>query len=508
MKRLFALAALAAALAVSRLGAPSTEPSGPEQPLIAYTLRPRPAAGDQEARTEVRLRVAGHGGRPFNVEMPVWSPGEYRVQNHGRYVRNMRLEGTGAGSLEATAEGAWEVTPAGAEPVTLAYELPNVPPGLFTENAVVRSRWAFYNGPAVFAYVAGREREPVSLRVLAPEGWPEAICGLDQGEDGDFHAPDYDTLADSPILVGDRKVVSFSLDGRPHDIVFFGRHSGTDYEDYRQVFQRIVGAAREYMGSLPYSRYVLFLDVGGRGGGLEHGSSARMAVPAGANPRFLARSMAHECFHLWNVKRIRPAVLGPFDYRKPPATRNLWFCEGVTEYVAGLLALRAGVLGEDAFLEQLGQSAGMALSQWRYPVTPETASLRIWDDGHSNGYRGVSVYGSGELIGLCLDLRLLHTTEGRAGLREVFRDLMERHAPPKPGYGEDGIREAVIRAGAVAMGAFYDRLCRTTEPPPVAECLAYAGLELEHGGFSWQLRPSQHASPTQTRLRHIWLYGR
>lgn len=476
---------------------------------IEYALVPKPAVAQNEAVTQVRMTVARHGGKPFTVEMPVWTPGEYRVQNHGRNVRSIRATGGSVSTVAEGVTGAWRVTPESAAPVVVEYALPNVRPGVFTENVNVRRLDAFYSGPATFLYVAGRKDEPVSLRVQAPEGWEEALTPLDRQPDGAYVAPDYDALVDAPILVGDRLSRTFDAAGKKHVIAFFGAYQGVDHRAYEAAFRAIVQAGRSYMGELPYDQYVLFLDMGGRGGGLEHSHAARLALPSDLPAREAARFIAHEFFHLWNVKRIRPEPLGPFDYRKPPRTRNLWFCEGVTEYVAGLLALRAGLVTEAEYL----QSVASGIAAWygssgRRRVTADMASLYIWDEGQSTGNGGVSVYTSGEMIGMCLDLKLLHESGGKTGLRDVLHDLMARHAPPKPGYGEDGVRQACIRAGGPGMGPFYDKLCRTTEELPMAECLGYAGLRLsrsEWGGFA--VSPDPAVVESQVRLRHAWLYG-
>lgn len=477
-----------------------------DRPAIRYTLEPLPSASG-EPFTRVRMSIENHHGRPFLVRMPVWTPGEYRLQNHARNVRSLRVVGEQAGAV-TPADGGWRVEPRGEAPVELEYELGNARPGVFSENVDVRSRHAFYDGAATFLYVEGRTREPVGLRVIAPAGWQKALCPLDAEADGTYRAETYEELVDSPILVGERVERAFDVAGKPHTVAFYGAHRGTDYDGLAQDFRRIVEAARGYMGGLPYRRYVLYLDMNGRGGGLEHSASARLALPSGMVRGFAARFVAHEFFHLWNVKRIRPAVLGPFDFSTPAQTRNLWFCEGVTEYVAGLLTLRAGLASEEEYLQSVASSIQAYYAmRGRTRTTPETASLRIWEEGWSSGYGGVSVYTSGEVIGLCLDLQMLHATGGRAGLRELMRDLMEHHAPPKPGYDEDGIRAAAIRVGGQEMGTFYDRLVRTTAEPPLAQCLGYAGLTLERtpAGFTLQADPT--APPAALTLRRLWLSG-
>jgi predicted metalloprotease with PDZ domain len=344
------------------------------------------------------------------------------------------------------------------------------------------------------------------MSVRAPEGWQDALVPLDRDDDGVFSAPDYDALVDAPILVGERVERRFAFAGKDHRIALYGKHRGTDYDGMAHILRDIAEAAAEYMGGVPYPRYFLYLDVGGRGGGLEHANSARIAVAPDANSTFLATFAAHEFFHLWNVKRIRPDCLGPFDYARAPETPNLWFCEGVTEYVAGQVTLRAGLHSEADRLASLSRGiAAWSRTSWRRRVTADTASRKIWSGDWGSSYGGVSIYLSGEMIGLCLDLKLLQATGGRAGLREVLRDLMARHAQPKAGYGDDGIRDAAIRAGGSEMGRFYDRLCRTTADFPFVECLGYAGLTIGAGGDISVLR--EDTSSTRT-LRRAWLYGK
>ncbi|NLI01371.1 MAG: M61 family metallopeptidase [Chthonomonadales bacterium] len=482
---------------------------------IRYTLEPIPATADREGLTRVRISVPVSGEAPtaLRLRMPVWTPGEYRVQNHARYVRRVRTA-EGSDAIQRPDPHTWVIPAYPSAPCTVEYELVNAPPGVFTENVDVRSRRAFYNGAATFMYVDGRKDEPAVLSITVPRGWTGPITTLraaaSSTEPPAFAAADYDELADAPILVGEANVGSFDLGGKSHTVAMFGQTRGTTPAPYVATLQSVARAAQAYMESLPYPSYTLFLDMGGRGGGLEHANGARIAWQPWMDSRQLGRFLAHEYFHLWNVKRIRPEALGPFDYQKPPRTRNLWFCEGVTEYVAGLLALRARILDERTYLNDLARSiTTLANTPARKRITAEEASLRIWEDGRSTGYGGLSVYLKGEMIGLCLDLELLRITDGRFGMRELMRDLMERHAPPRPGYPEDGLRQAVVRAGGPSMGPYYDRLCRTTDELPIAEALRAAGLRLTGDGYGdYGISAEPEAAPSTRRVRESWLYGR
>ncbi|MCC6728956.1 MAG: M61 family metallopeptidase [Chthonomonadales bacterium] len=492
---------------------------GPARALrTAYTLTPAPPAGADAASTHVRITLDDLRGDPVvRVRMPVWSPGDYSVQRHARWVRGLRATAPGAGALPVTRVDAdtWQIDTAGRAAVRIAYELPNSPAGNFSENVRVTRFHAFYDGPATFAYVVGHTAEPLTLEVRRPAGWPSVVSPLPRAPSATdapegvvrLAARDYDTLADSPLLVGHCVERRFEAAGRPHLVAFFGNHEGENYDAIAATFQRVAEAENAIMGGPPYARYVLFLDYDGVPGGLEHGSSARIGWSVGRRslPAFAAL-VAHEFFHLWNVKRIRPAGLGPFDYIHPPRTPNLWFSEGVTEYYAGRTLLRAGLASRDRYLAALaGSIAAYRRNPARLRVSADESSLRVWETTTSEGYGGLSYYQKGEMIGLCLDLSIRHASGGRRSMDDVMRDLLRRAAPPAPGFAPDGIREAVIRAGGPAMGPLYDLLARSTREAPFAECLGYAGLRLRSAGGRPRIEPDPAADPAATTLREGWL---
>ncbi len=479
---------------------------------VHYLVRPIPEV-TAEAGVRVEMHVGGlEGVKSIRLQMPRWTPGDYHIQDHGKHVQaesaSSAPEHTNA--WKRVDAHTWEVSTDGFPAVVFSYGLPNTPPGFFSENVKVTDRYAFYNGPSVYMYVVGHKEAASSVSFDLPEGWKHVVpleAAKPVNGKPSYSAPDYDTLADSPVALGDVVTREFTAVGRPHTIAFFNRHQGTEYDGFVEPIKKVVEEENRLMGGPPYSRYVFFLDVGGRGGGLEHLNSTRM----GWNPRFGARGIAglvaHEFFHLWNVKRFRPVVLGPFDYIEPPKTRNLWFAEGVTSYYGDLSVLRAGLSTEDRYLNSIGRSIASYLANpARRRLTPDDASYRVWEANNSDGFGGLSYYQAGELIGLCLDLKIRGVTGNRSSLDHVMRDLMARHGLPKPGFPEDGIRDAVIRAGGPEMGPFYDRVARSTEEMPFEECLGFAGLTLQrspNGVLS--IVPNPSAAPEQIALRRSWL---
>jgi predicted metalloprotease with PDZ domain len=492
---------------------------------IAYSLSPQPPKAGMPAVTHVSIHLSGLTGQTsIQLQMPVWSPGDYHVQNHGKYVQDFRATTPKDKALAVTRpdQNTWQVKTGGEDVVEVTYSLPNTPRGFFTENVDVREKHAFYNGPATFMYVVGHKQDPVTLHVTLPAAWGRVAVPLEPvdrlgGETGhnhsensaDYTAHDYDILADSPIVVGDLATREFQIAGIPHRLVFFGPHAGVDYDSFVPVVRKIVEEQLRLMGGAPYQRYYFFIEVNGRGGALEHLNAQRIPWAKGSPVRFMAGGFSHEFFHLWNVKRIRPLVLGPFDYVDPPRTRNLWFSEGVTSYYGDLSVRRAGLATDADYLSGLAAKIRwLQATPGRKRVTADESSLRVWEANNSNGYGGLSYYLKGELIGLCLDLKLRGLTNNRSSLDGVMRDMMARFGLPKPGFPEDGIRDAVIRAGGAEMGPFYDLLCRSTEELPFAECLSYAGLLLETTGRNqFVISPAPDALPQAVAVRRSWLTG-
>ena len=500
----------------SRRAAFQDAPLPPKRaPEIVYSLWLRNDLNPPRIVVNLRTEVPV-GESSVTVQMPVWSPGDYHVQNHGKYVQDFRADGlsgsnqTGELRVSHPDQNTWRVGSGGARSVLVTYSVPQTPKGIFSDNVTVAPHYGFVNGPSAFAYVVGRKASPARLFVYLPSGWhaemplPEVEAAGAKAEAA-YSADDYDTLADSPLVMGDAEglmVRRFKVDAVAQRAVFFHTPITSERADaFVPMLMKVAAAENKIMGGPPYNRYDFLFDVGGEGGGLEHLNSARLLLWPGGQPRGIEAFVAHEFFHLWNVKRIRPLALGPFDYVNPPKTRSLWFAEGVTEYYAHVAVRRAGITDEEAFYSHWKRAIGrMQTNPASKRITAEEASLRVWESGSSQGFGGLSYYDKGELIGLCMDLKIRNATGGKKSLDDVMRLLLDRHNPPKPGYGENEIRSVVSEVAKTDLSAFYDLLARSTDAMPFAECLGYVGLDTA-------MRPLANASPEQSALRNGWSSG-
>lgn len=435
--------------------------------------------------------------------MPAWAPGDYRIVNFGTNLTDVQFFRDGV-AVQSEKDGQdpnlWRL-PNGADQAR--YVVARIRSGIFSENLRVTQREMFAQWPAVLGWFKDHANEEHTLRVraLTPDSKVEvALRELPQAESGyfSFSAPDYDSLIDAPLVMGpDIRVHPFVVGGKSHAIVGFGRGAPSDLSEYGLICSRIVGAALRLMGELPYERYLFLIDFNGPGGGLEHKNSARLAIPSSAPPRAMAGFLAHEFFHLYNVKRIRPRPLGPFDYTKPAVTGALWWLEGVTDYYAEVLLLRAGLITSDEFLDEIGRALNIA-SRAR-SVSLDESSRRVWEANNSSGFR-VDYYTGGKAVGALLDLAIRSATDGARSLDDVLLALYKETSGGKPGFAEDRIRELCIQYGGVKVGEVYDKCVMIAGPLPLDEVLSAVGLELRG-----ELTRSPSAGAHATALLEAWL---
>lgn len=430
------------------------------------------------------------------VRMPNWAPGSYRLADNHRLVRNLKAT-DGSGQTLNVTETRTKLPKAygdGAERRTIENEVVTwtVQPAAQTVleydvATVVADGAVHWSGPSTYLYEVNRIREACDLVVKTPEGWP-VYAGLQETAPGSkqFKAPDYDVLADNPVSAGDLKVITYTERGRPHEIVIRGRaRNEMDLALLEKACRDVTLHQTDFFKSTPYEKYVWHFNVTDNldgAGGLEHLSSTQITLASGLGIRAIS-VIAHEFFHLWNVKRIRSKPLGPFDYTKLPETGALWWMEGVTDYYCHYLLHVYGWAGRDIFMKDIVDNLGtVRRNPARMEISPYDASLRVGEAangrGNSGGYR-VNYYSMGWICGMILDLEMRARTEGKHSLDDVMLALWEMTKDDQPGFEEDEIRKQLIRFGGDAMGEVYDNLIRKPGEVPVELALAKAGLKLE-----------------------------
>lgn len=452
----------------------------------------------------VAVEIDGVPSEEFR--MPAWAPGDYRIVNFGSRLSNVKffLNGEEVQAETGADPNSWTIA-AGADRVT--YRVASRT-SIFTEDLRVSANEMFFNGPAVLGWFSGRQNEKHTLRVaLAPVG-AVAYCALDPVDSPDpefamYTAPDYDTLIDAPVVVGTAiRAKEFTVHGKPHYIVAFNRASSFDLDPWASAATRVIQETARIFGELPYKRYMFLFDIGGPGGGLEHASSTRMALRTNATVQSSIEFLAHEFVHTYNVKRIRPKPFAPYDYTKPAITGALWWLEGVTDYYARIICVRAGLKGRAETLNSFGRDIFLLSQQSRrFQVSADESSRRAWEANNSAGF-GIDYYLKGGLIGLMLDLAIRSETKGERSLDDVMLALYSESKDGRVGFSETRIRELCVLFGGSALGEIYDEAVLRAVEMPWQSVLPRFGLSYDRG----RLQDDSFANPDAMMLAQGWPY--
>jgi predicted metalloprotease with PDZ domain len=328
----------------------------------------------------------------------------------------------------------------------------------------------------------------VQVRFIeVPERWRFATALAGSGNVG-FAAENYDRLVDSPVEIGQFQESDFDQSGGHYRIVVDAEAADYDFEKVVAIVRRIVAAETDWMNDRPFSTYLFlyhFPRVSG-GGGMEHAYSAAIDVNArvqAENVLALPEVTAHEFFHLWNVKRIRPQSLEPVDYTKENYTDALWFSEGVTNTVQDYVLLRAGFLDEPHYLNRLaGEIAVLERRPAHLTQSAEAASLDAWLEkypGYGLPERSISYYNKGGLLGVMLDLVLGNASAGHLSLRDLFHWMNENYAKKGRCFRDsEGVREAAEAVSHSDLNSFFQKYVAGTEEISWDDRFRQVGLHL------------------------------
>ena len=477
------------------------------QPVeISFTVAmPRPHTHLFEV--EVAIKRTADGPQEEQLVMPVWTPGSYLVREFARNVQDFTASSAANQPLksEKINKNTWRVVTNGAREWHATYRV--YANELSVRTSELNSSHAFWNNANLLMYLEGFLNNASTVHVLAPDVWKVAT-GLPPvlGQKNTFRAENFDVLYDSPFEASNFKTLVFNVKGIPHRIVIDGE-GNYDPERMRRDVQKIVETEVETMGEIPYHDYTFILHLrANAGGGLEHlnstalgyprfgfkiqtGDRATSASPAAAvtferDYRGFLSLVAHEFFHLWNVKRIRPDALGPFDYTKENYTKLLWVAEGITDYYADLSVRRAGLITENEFLTATARAIqNLQNTPGRKEQTVEESSFDTWikfyrqDENSINSQ--VSYYDKGAILGLLLDLEIRQRSKNAKSLDDVMRYLYVEFFKKNRNYTPADFQKACELMAGASLEDFFNRYVRGTEELNYSVALEAAGLRLD-----------------------------
>jgi len=448
-------------------------------------------ANPEQHLLEVQI-ILPEGSARRELQLPVWNA-LYQVRDFAQYVNWVRAKDR-AGRALAVREldkSRWQI--AGAEAgAVVEYQIFADSPGPF--GAQFNSHHAFFNLAQVLMYPVDARNAPMVVRFnQVPEGWHIATP-LPSAPEGRYNAESYDRLVDSPVEIGDFRESDFDEGGAHYRVVVDADPVDYGMEQISAMLRKIVAAATIWMDDRPFDSYMFLYHFprGPAGGGMEHAYSTAIAVNANVvtrAPEVLASVTAHEFFHLWNVKRIRPQTLEPVDYTRENYTRALWFSEGCTSTAADIIQLRSGLLDERHFEQELASGIGeFERRPARLTQSAEESSLDAWLEGdayYRRPERSISYYNKGELLGILLDLVVREASHGQASLREVFQWMNQNYAKKGRFFSDsDGVREAADAVSHTDLGWFFAKYVAGTEEIPWNDFFRGVGLRLVEGKSS------------------------
>jgi predicted metalloprotease with PDZ domain len=436
----------------------------------------------------VVMRSDGISREIQDFKLPAWTPGYYRILDYARNVSNFRVADDAGRALpwEKVTKNTWRVATGGAASVVITYDV-FANTSFVAQNALSEQR-AFITPPGLYMHPADRLKNPVTVTFQLPPSWTRIANGLDPvaGRPNTFSAPDFDTFYDCPTLLGTQELVQFELKGIPHRIVLENVPPGVNREKMTADLKRMVDAAVRLMGDIPYKHYT-FLMMGQGNGGIEHTNSAAISfngnslMTEGGYRRWLSY-VCHEYFHHYNVKRIRPLALGPFDYDRENLTNMLWVSEGLSVYYQDLVILRAALLTREQYLEKMGDSITRFENATGHQYQSATdSSWNTWGTSGVGNDRNttISYYDNGAMLGAMLDLKIRHESRNRKSLDDVMRVLYRKYYQEKKrGFTDAEFRMECESAAGSALDEVFE-YASTTRDVDYAKYFALGGLEVE-----------------------------
>jgi len=425
------------------------------------------------------------------LQLPVWNA-LYQVRDFAQYVRDVSAtDATGSGlEIRKTDKCTWRLEGA-AGGANLRYSIIADIPGPF--GAELSGEHAFFNLAEILMYAVDRLSSPVTITFRdVPVTWTIATALTPSGVSAStstFSAKDYDHLVDSPVEIANLSQSFVRESGATYRIVVHADPADFNMADVANTVRRVVATEVAWMKDRPFDEYLFILHFprGPGGGGMEHAYSSVIEVPAARlkdDPVAFTGLVAHEFFHLWNVKRIRPQSLVPIDYTRENYTTALWFSEGVTDAVQDFILLRMGVIDESRWLRLLARSIREFEERPAHMrQSAEESSVDAWLEKYPDYRlpdRSISYYNKGELLGILLDLAVRDATHGQKSMRDVLQWMNRNYAQKdRPFPDTAGVRQAVEAVTGTDFSKFFDAYVSGVSALPYDEYLQTVGLRLE-----------------------------
>ncbi|WP_342330448.1 PDZ domain-containing protein [Pedobacter sp. FW305-3-2-15-E-R2A2] len=440
---------------------------------------------------EMEMTISGLAKDYVDVKMPVWAPGSYLVREFAKSVEDFSATAGGKPvKFEKVKKNAWRVYSAKSNAIKIKYRVYGFEVSVRTP--FIDESHAFLSSTGIFMYPDGLLKLPSTVKIIPYKGWSKVSTGLEPvaGQPFTYTASDFDVLFDSPIEVGNQEVFDFMASGVKHEVAMYGG-GNYDKERLKVDMAKVIEQATAIYGENPNKHYTFIVHNFERGGGgLEHLNSTVLGASRNAyqTPEgylgFL-NLVAHEYFHLWNVKRMRPIALGPFDYDNENYTTNLWVAEGFTSYYENKLVLRAGFVDPKTFVDGLVTAvANVSNTPGAKVQSAAESSYDAWIKGYrpneNSNNTGVSYYSKGEVVGLLMDLEIAQATKGTKSLDDVMKAMYLQGKTLKRGYTDAEFKAMVEKISGKSFTDFWTKYVNGTHPVEYDKYFGYAGITIKN----------------------------
>ncbi|HJP61042.1 MAG TPA: PDZ domain-containing protein [Gemmatimonadaceae bacterium] len=414
------------------------------------------------------------------LSLPRWTPGAYEISNFSRDVSNFAAEQAGTSLIwDKLDADSWRVRPRGVGEITVRFDY--LADSLDNANTWSRPDFLLFNGTNLFLYPEGREFDfPASVSVNTEAGW-KVVTGMTSAGARRYTASNYHDLVDFPFFVGNFDVDSTQISGTWVRFATYpsGSVTGGPRIAVWEALKRVIPAEVKVFNEVPWKTYSVLqiADPGyGGGSGLEHQNShVDVLGPGMLGTPVLPSLYAHEIFHAWNVKRLRPSDLWPYRYDIEQPTALLWISEGITDYYADLAEVRGGITNAKGFYEATSDKISQV--DQLPPTSLEDASLSTWV--HPRDGTEYIYYPKGSLAGLLIDIMIRDASDNHASLDDVMRRMYNADYKAGRGFTNDEWWSAVTQAAnGKSFTDFYTRYIDGREPFPYDRVLPLAGLRL------------------------------
>jgi predicted metalloprotease with PDZ domain len=508
-------------LLILLIGIPDYTFSQNAKPVLNYTLSMPKAALHY---CHVELQVKNGNEDSLHFKMPQWMPGYYQIMNYSKSVENISASDQQGKSivLKQKNSNTWSIGGIRNKTIVISYDVKA--DRKFVANSYVDTTRAYLASTGIFLYADGYLKLPVSVKIKSGQPWKHVATGLDHvaGKTDEFTAPDFDILYDCPILIGNLdELPSFKVNGIEHR--FMGYAIGSfDQKLFMENLKKIVQASVNVIGDIPFKQYT-FIGIGPGRGGIEHLNNTTISFDGSSLTTTMAINkmmnfLAHEYFHHYNVKRIRPFELGPFDYDKGSKTNLLWVSEGLSVYYEYLIVKRAGLADMKTLLANLENNINAVENNpGRFYQSLTQASYNTWKDGPFGTQgdepgKSISYYDKGPVVGLFLDFAIRNATQNKKSLDDVMQHLYWHYYKKLNRGFTDAEFEQTCETIAGASLARVFEYVYTTKELDYSTYLGYAGLTIENEttetGDSkktkYIIKPMQNINSLQKEIVKSW----